>query len=397
MACAKYRIRKGKTTGHWHLDFRDQTGKRQIIQLSRLTKDNEKDKAEAHKQLLRYAVSVEDGTFIARSEQIDFQQLSERYLAQTRVRALTKIDYERIIYTRLKEHFKSMKLRAITSLLVEQYRTAMEKAGKSVNTINKDLTVLSMMFRYAKFHRWVVHNPCEGVKKLRQSIDKKRAAMDGNILTAEEVQRLIDAAGSPRDHALFHMAAFTGMRQGELVALRWDDVDFDRSQLHVRRSFRKGVESPPKTAASIRCMGLTPELIGELKQWKLQCPQMEGHGHVLVFPNSKGGFIAHYNLLRRSFFPALKRAGLRRIRFHDLRHTASSLLLSRGVQSKIVQAQLGHASSAITNDVYGHLLPGDHAGGARAMAGVFSAITPNAEPPPRTGNQPSNILSFRRA
>ena len=213
-----------------------------------------------------------------------------------------------------------------------------------------------MVLKYAEGHRWLTFNPCKHVKKLRQPIDQKRRALDGNILTANEAQRLIDAAGSQRDQVLFRMAVETGMRQGELLALRWDDIDWVSGRVHVRNSFRKGVESAPKTAASLRSIGLTSTLLVVLKKLKIACPQPP-HGIGLVFPNTRGGFEHHYNLLRRGFFPALRRAGLRRIRFHDLRHTCASLLLASGANIKQVQTQLGHASVNITLDVYSHFLP----------------------------------------
>ena len=371
MACVR------KRRGRWILDFTDQHGIRRWV-TTRWSSDADKLKAE--KLLARFAVQVDDGTFEARSEQRNFIQLVDSYISQLDVRAHTKREYEQIINSRVKIFFGAMKLRAITPRNLEEYREWVQRQGKAVRTINKDLTLLSMMFKYAEGHRWVVFNPCKHVKRLRESIDKRRQAIDGNIFTAKEAKQLIDAAGSLRDRVLFRMAIETGMRQGELLGLRWDDIDWAHARVHVRNSYRKGLEIPPKTAASLRTVGLTVTMLSELKRWKLACPQPPGSIGI-VFPNTKGSHERHYNLLRRSFFPALRRAGLRKIRFHDLRHTCASLLLAAGVRIKEVQAHLGHASSTMTLDIYGHLMPEAVSHGARAFEAILgdeAVISPDS-------------------
>jgi len=347
----------------------------------------EENKPKAEKLLARLDVQVDDGTFESRTEQKTFAQLATAYLGALTVRALTRCDYEVIINNRLVPYFGPTKLRAVRAQDVEEYRahaqqTASARGGRlSVRTINKDLTQLSAMFNYAEKHRWVAHNPTKHVKKLPQSKEARRRQLDGNTLTPAEVRLLIEAAGSPRDRVLFRMAVETGMRQGELLALRWEDVDWAGSRVYVRRSYRKGIESDPKTAASQRFVGLTPSTVSELRAWKLACPQPPG-SLGLVFPNSRGGYERHYNLLRRNFWPALRRAGLRRIRFHDLRHTCGSWLTASGVGIKEVQAHLGHASAQITLDVYSHLLPGTPSAGAAAMATLLGGSKAVAEGPP---------------
>ena len=124
---------------------------------------------------------------------------------------------------------------------------------------------------------------------------------------------------------------------------------------------------------------LGPALLQELRVWRLECPKAKPEAKIqdLVFPNTASGFEDAHNLVRRGFDPALRRAGLRRIRFHDLRHTCASLLLAAGVGIKHVQAQLGHASAKMTLDVYGHLMPGGNSAGAdafEAMAGGCSLV-----------------------
>jgi hypothetical protein len=110
-----------------------------------------------------------------------------------------------------------------------------------------------------------------------------------------------------------------------------------------------------KTKASRRRVDLPGELVAELRRWRLQCPP---GAHDLVFPNGAGNPENYGNLLNRGFYPALRRSGLRKIRFHDLRHTFASLLIANGEHPKRIQALMGHSSINVTMDVYGHLMPG---------------------------------------
>ena len=121
----------------------------------------------------------------------------------------------------------------------------------------------------------------------------------------------------------------------------------------MRRQFSKGRFSELKTRYSRRRVGLLDELIGDLKHWKLRCPKGE---HDLVFPSDDGRLLNHGILLRKGFYPALRRAKLRHVRFHDLRHTFASLLIHANVHPKRIQALMGHSTIRITLDVYGHLM-----------------------------------------
>lgn len=369
MACVRAR------RGRWTLDFRDQTGTRRWITTKWPATDDHRHKAE--KELARLAVAVDDGAFQSKTQQRDFAQLVDAYTRQLDVRTLTRADYVAIMGTHLTPFFGATKLRAITPQQIEDFRAWMQARGKSVRTINKILTQLSSMFRYAEGHGWVPNNPCKHVKKLRQALDHQRRAIDGNIFTWAEVERLIEHAGSTRDRTLFRMAVETGMRQGEFLALRWSDVDLASGRVAVHRSYRKCVESAPKTAASMRSIGLTPAMVSALRVWKLACPQPPG-GPGLVFPNGAGGFENGKNLLQRNFYPALKRAGLKRVRFHDLRHTCASLLLAAGVNIYAAAAQLGHASATITLRVYGHLVPDSTSPGAAAFHALANPPGSNA-------------------
>ncbi|BCL82763.1 site-specific integrase [Ktedonobacteria bacterium brp13] len=162
------------------------------------------------------------------------------------------------------------------------------------------------------------------------------------------------------------MAVVTGMRRGELLALRWSNIDFDRRRLQVLHSvdFIAGygyVEGKPKTAAGKRMISLPEFLIDMLiKHHTQQLERCEAAknwlDHDLVFPNLSGGYL-HPNHMGEKFRKLLREAGLPAIHFHDLRHSAATILLCMGVNVKVIQELLGHSDISITLGVYGHLLP----------------------------------------
>jgi integrase len=149
-------------------------------------------------------------------------------------------------------------------------------------------------------------------------------------------------------------AVMTGLRRGELLALRWADVDWNKNQLWVRRSLWKGQIIAPKSKLSSRCVDLTPSLIIQLKKHKLASPISSQD---LLFCNSEGNTWDPDALVKRQFLPALRRAGIRQVRFHDLRHTNVALRIAQGQPIKYIQHQMGHASIQTTMDRYGHLMP----------------------------------------
>ena len=136
----------------------------------------------------------------------------------------------------------------------------------------------------------------------------------------------------------------TGLRQGELLGLQWGDIDWSPKQVHVRRQFGARRFAELKTRHSRRREGLSEELLSVLQAWKLRCPNGE---HDLVFPHENGRPLDHGILLCSGFYPALRRAKLRRIRFHDLRHTFASLLIMQNVHPKRIQALMGHSTIRI--------------------------------------------------
>ncbi len=195
------------------------------------------------------------------------------------------------------------------------------------------------------------------------------------VLSVDQARALLATARTGRHadlEALYVLALTTGMRRGELLALRWADVDVSRRTLTVTGTLQRVKHSDgtstleraqPKTKTSMRQIPLTGAAVDALKghtQRQRQQRVVAGSEWAdtgLVFTNERGGAVEPRNLLSRSFAPLLAEAGIPHVRFHDLRHTAATLMAAQGVHTKVVSEMLGHASIGITLDLYSHVTP----------------------------------------
>jgi integrase len=206
-------------------------------------------------------------------------------------------------------------------------------------------------------------------------------------LTPTEARCLLAGLRGDRLAALYVLALTTGMRQGELLALRWGDVDLPARRLAVRGSLHRDqgggwTITEPKTDHSRRQVVLAPMAVTAIQRHRLrQNAERLTVGDMwedndLVFPNQIGRPLSSQNLLQRHFHPLLERLGLPKIRFHDLRHTAATLLLSEGVHPKIVSEMLGHTEIGITLNLYSHVTPAMHESASGALGRLLDQRGP---------------------
>jgi integrase len=186
---------------------------------------------------------------------------------------------------------------------------------------------------------------------------------DIEVFSPEEVWALVRAATSEQDAAIFLTAAFTGLRRGELIALRWRDVDFSGSAVRVRASYAGGALTTPKSG-KVRSVPLAPEVAGALA--KLGKRELFSGEDDLVFVGEAGSYLDG-SALRRRYKDALKRAALRPLRFHDLRHTFGTRMIAKA-DIRRVQEWMGHADIQTTMR-YLHYAPREE--DARLVAEAF--------------------------
>lgn len=348
----------------WYALWRDATGRQREKAISTRKKD-----AEAY--LDRINTQVADGTFrdIAKITFPDFAEQWLRDYAAVQVKPSTLSSYENTARNSLVPFFGNVPITAVTTADVQRYVSERLKTGVKGSTVQRQLIVLKGMLKCAVEWDYLRTNPADKVKA------PKRAHVEMDFMTPDEIPVFLDAL-EPEWRPLFFTAVFTGMRLGELRALMWSDIDWNSSTIRVRRSVWHGQFQEPKTRNSVRTIGMSPRLSEVLKEHKLYAPWSADD---LVFCTEAGKIIDDANLRHRVFEPALERAGLRKMRIHDLRHTFASLLINQHENLKYVQHQLGHASITTTVDRYGHLLPDAHLDASRRLdATVFGAVSNNS-------------------
>jgi integrase len=210
------------------------------------------------------------------------------------------------------------------------------------------MTTLGSIMQYASHTKrcYAPYNPVPFVENLPKKIKK-----EAEMASVDEALAIVDQMPDIRDKLIVLTAAIAGMREGELFGLKWDDIQWKDLQIFVRRTFNHGQFYEPKSEKSKRRIDVPPELLHEVKKWKLACPKGELD---LVFPNNVGNPENASNWLRRVWHPARRRAGVRHLTPHSLRHFSGSFLLDQGEDMGYVQDRLGHATIGMTMDVYRH-------------------------------------------
>jgi integrase len=288
-----------------------------------------------------------------------------RYVEHDRQRAASTVaDYRGVAYYSLVPEFgEDTAIEAITVERVDDYRARLQREGRLTNrTITKHLVMLGGIFKRAQRVWGLPSNPAMGVER-----PPTRHTGDFDVLTPIEVEMLAAAAESEQDAALFTTAAFSGLRMGELRALRWADVDFEKRLLHAKRSFTRSVLGDPKSH-KVRSVPMIDQVAKVLADLSMR-DEFTGADD-LVFPNSVGNFLDDAKL-RRRYLKTLERAGLKRIRFHDLRHTFGTLAVQAFPLSD-VKAYMGHADIQTTM-IYIHHVP-QHDAADKLSRTVRSAI-----------------------
>jgi integrase len=347
----------GETRAAWRVDFVDQTGKRHRKQLAT------KRAADAYRVEIEGQVRV--GSYRADAERVTISELCEDYLEHCRGRMergerMTRHNF--LTYEgRLRNHvlnlehgISAVKLTQLTPRVVGDLRDRLRNAGMSVSLARKVLSTFHAALEYAIGRDFIAVNPARGVKV----IGRRDESATKVVPPSKETLRTLIATADSDFRVQIITAAATGLRAGELHALRWRHLDLEVAELSVEtRVDAYGEEEVPKTAAGVRSMPLSESLIRELRAWRLRSKFSKGED--LVFPNRRGGFASHSNMVVRKFKPLFGKEGGDPFTWHSLRHFAVSCWIEAGLSPKTIQTFAGHSSLQVTMDRYGHLFPSE--------------------------------------
>ncbi len=306
----------------------------------------------AEAELRRILADAESGTLAgARRTGATFGDVAAewlRYIEQDRKRRPSTIQgYRSVLNARLLPEFGEMPVESISADMIDDYRERLVREDKlSARSVNKLLVELHAIFKRAQRLHKLPANPAAGVE--RQPL---RRSGDIDVLSPAEVEALARAAASELDAALFTVAAFTGLRLGELRALRWGDVDFEKRLVHVRRNYTSRMLGGPKSG-KVRSVPLIDQALAAFD--RLSRREHFTEPDDLVFCSEVGTYIDD-SALRKRYLAALEHAEIRKLRLHDLRHTFGTLAVQAFPLSD-VKAYMGHADISTTM-IYVHHVP----------------------------------------
>ena len=323
---------------------------------------------------------------IENSKKLDFAKMGQytvgqwmdlwyEIYAEVKVRASSHQTYRGYIENHIKPSIGDIPLEKLTPLDLQKFYKHLLTEGrvdrieskkqpkglsaKSVRNINQ---IISSAMKLAVMQKLILFNPTEGCVMPR--LEKQEM----KTLSTEHLSAFLQEAKNSGVYELYYLDLATGLRRGELLGLKWDDIDLDMGVIRIKRQIGRveGIvqELPLKTKNAYRTISIGPDAVEMLKGMK------ENKASDYVFPSPTGGPISPdsiMNMLRR----VLKRAGLPAIRFHDLRHTFATLALQNGVDIKTVSGMLGHFSAGFTLDTYAHVTTAAQREAANTMGNVL--------------------------
>lgn len=349
----------GKEASKWYYVIelgRDSNGKRR-----QKKKRGFKTKKEAQAALTKTLHELNTRTYIEPSTQ-KFGEYLEQWLEykKTSVAESTYRTYFGNLKTHILPEFENIPLANLKPLNIQQFYTKLlNEKQLNHNTVRKIHTMLvNALDRAVKFDM-ISKNPAKQVDPPKET----KAEME--VWDVDEVHTFLSVAKESHLYMVYLIAINTGMRQGEILGLSWDGVNLEDGIIYVSQTLSndgKTIIATTKTAAGMRTIAIPEELAADLKRHKLEQKKHRlkmGSLYTdlnLVCATSIGTTVSASNL-RRNFNIFIKKANVKKIRFHDLRHTHATLMLKQGIHPKIVSERLGHADTRMTLDRYSHLLP----------------------------------------
>lgn len=312
---------------------------------------------------LKKTIHQIDGGLTFTGAQTTYKEFLEDWLVSlaSRLRPATVRQYNMTIRRYIIPVIGRIKLKDLRPDQIQNLYDAKVQDGCGPRTVQVIHAVIHRSLAHALKLGLIIRNPAAVVTPPKSSQKEMK------IYDESQVNQMLLAARGNRNEALYNLAVTTGLRQGELLGLRWNDLDWEKRSLQVgrqlKRKFRKGdYFEYPKTKAGRRTIILGSKTIEKLQEhWKCQNQERVLAGerwqeNDLIFPTPIGTPMDHSNLYR-AFKDFIRQAGLPEIRFHDIRHTAASLMLNHGTPVIVVSRRLGHSKASITLDIYGHLIP----------------------------------------
>jgi integrase len=344
----------------------------------------------AQKQLTKLIYELDNGTYI-QPDRTSVADYLKRWLEQSARQNLSPRSYERyadIIKNRFIPEFGRIPLKDLKPEHLQKYYSKMLQAGLSPRSVRYHHAVMHVALQTAIKLGLLGRNVSDAI----EPPPIRRREMQ--IWNESEISKFLETARGTPYYTLFYLALFTGMRRSELLALRWQDIDFIYSQIYVFRSLHQlkngeYVFTQPKSERSRRTIALPPsaflvlESFRKAKEMERDLLNLALNEGDLVFSRNDGKPLRP-NSITRAWSMMAAKAGIKVIRLHDARHTHASIMSKQGIHPKIVQERLGHASIQMTLDTYSHVAPGLQELAARRFDDILSGKKENEQVKPNS-------------
>src|SRR5829696_5983179 len=337
--------------GRWVAQYKDARGKVRYIY--------RKSRGEA-KKALREALLDRDEGYVPVDRLTVGLWMEER---RNTVSGRTWRGQESMLRNRVKPHIGDARLCKLSSADVRGMYRSLLSADLAPSTVGRIHAILKQALQDAVRSKYIKENPLDDVKAPKQT-SKEQA-----VLTPDDVRRLLDAVGGDGFECVFYLCSLVGLRIGETLALRFEDIDLERGTVRVEHTLYHGEVTPPKTASSRRTLKLPQKALEACERFYGGTANPTGY----LFATGSGKPVDVSNFYKWSWRPALRRAGLpETLTPHQLRHGAASLLLNQNVPIPVVTRYLGHANPGITMKVYAHMIDGTS---GIAASGIDDALS----------------------
>ncbi|MBI9048670.1 MAG: site-specific integrase [Anaerolineaceae bacterium] len=307
----------------------------------------------------------------------------------SQIKESTQCDYEIIIHKYILPELRGVVLNTLHRSVFDKYYTNLRKIPVGDTQIRYIHRIIHKALQDAVNDRILSYNPSDGAKAPK----KQKLQRINCPLNEEQCDLLLSTTMQNPIGPIIYLALKTGMRQGELFALKWEDINWQNQQIHIKRNMQRVLRggkqvrdfSTPKTASSNRVIVIGDKTIEVLRfqqrevELKKMLAKKRWRENDLVFPSSIGTPLSQGNFTRQ-FAMTLKEAGLRHIRFHDLRHIAASIMLNHGIPLLTVSHILGHAQPSTTLNMYGHQFSAMEVQAACLMDDIFFKSQPSSLP-----------------
>jgi integrase len=353
-----FKNEKAKGDKKWYYQF--YTGEIINGKRKKITKRGFKTKKEAEKAMIEAMAAYQKGEYVEPSKML-YQDYMQDWLKTKRNLGEQTLElYDSYLRTHIIPALGHIPLAKLTAHDIELFLDSLHEKGLAPATIKRIFSVVNASLNAAANKDLITKNVANKVEKPKVKQHRELVIWEPSFVN-EFLQKTRYAS---RYWIAVYLAIMTGMRQGEILGLRWSDIDFEKRYLTIQQTVNRHREIKPgaKTKRSVRSVALSPETVEVLKEHRQLIVQErialgpEYQNNDLVVCTKFGGPVTQ-RAIQKVWTSFLEKTGAPKITFHDLRHTHASLLIKQGVHIKVISERLGHSSVAITMDLYGHLMP----------------------------------------